>query len=236
MTKYIFDVDGTLTPSRKLINDKFLEYMLEFCSENECYIVTGSDRLKTVEQITPKLYNSMKRVYQCSGSDVWEGNTHKTTLDFDMTDKLEQFLNYWLKASQFKHRTGNHFDMRPGMVNFSVVGRNAEHNQRKEYFFWDESVHERKRIADAINENFEEYEAAVAGETGVDIYYKGNNKSQILRDFDDVDKIVFFGDKIEEGGNDFEIATVVLENDGVAIPVSNWRETWAMLKNVKELV
>ena len=234
--KFIFDVDGTLTPSRKVIDDKFLEYMIKFCSKNECYIVTGSDRIKTVEQLTPKLYNKMKRVYQCAGADVWEGNRHKTTMEFSISDNLKTLLDYWLNASQFKKRTGHHFDIRPGMVNFSIVGRNADNVDRKDYFFWDQRIEERKKIAEIINTTFEDYEAAVAGETGIDIYYKGNNKSQILKDFDDLINVYFFGDKIMRGGNDFEIAATILENGGTAIPVDNWRETWSMLKNVNELV
>ena len=41
--KYIFDVDGTLTPSRQPIMPEFKDWFLDFCKHNEVYIVTGSD-------------------------------------------------------------------------------------------------------------------------------------------------------------------------------------------------
>ena len=50
--KYIFDVDGTLTPSRKKIDPDFLIFFNSFALANEVYLVTGSDRDKTIEQIT----------------------------------------------------------------------------------------------------------------------------------------------------------------------------------------
>ena len=49
--KFIFDVDGTLTPSRKQIDHSFWTFFLKFCCSNDVYLVTGSDREKTVEQI-----------------------------------------------------------------------------------------------------------------------------------------------------------------------------------------
>ena len=74
MNKFIFDVDGTLTPSRGLINKEFEQFFENFCLANDVYLVTGSDKPKTVEQVGEKIYNRCKRVYQCSGSDVWEGD------------------------------------------------------------------------------------------------------------------------------------------------------------------
>ena len=72
---YIFDVDGTLTPSRQKIDFKFSEFFKEFCENNDVYLVTGSDRSKTMEQIGEDIYNACKKVYQCSGNQVYEGKT-----------------------------------------------------------------------------------------------------------------------------------------------------------------
>ena len=62
MKKYIFDVDGTLTPSRSKIDLQFYRWFKDFATNHEVYLVTGSDREKTIEQITPEIYNLAKRV------------------------------------------------------------------------------------------------------------------------------------------------------------------------------
>ncbi len=74
MKRFIFDIDGTLTPSREQIDPEFLLFMMFFTSRNDVYLVTGSDRDKTLEQIGVDLYNAVKRVYNCSGCDVYEGD------------------------------------------------------------------------------------------------------------------------------------------------------------------
>ena len=74
MRKYIFDVDGTLTPSRKKIEHEFWAPFLIFCRNNHVSLVTGSDREKTVEQLGLDICYTAKRVYNCSGSDVYEKN------------------------------------------------------------------------------------------------------------------------------------------------------------------
>ena len=51
LKKFIFDVDGTLTPSRGKIDPDFLQFMLYFAGINDVYLVTGSDRDKTLEQV-----------------------------------------------------------------------------------------------------------------------------------------------------------------------------------------
>ena len=43
---FVFDVDGTLTPSRGLIDMEFQKYFMDFCEDNFVYLITGSDRQK----------------------------------------------------------------------------------------------------------------------------------------------------------------------------------------------
>ena len=44
---FIFDVDGTLTPSRLRMTEKFAKFFDKWSSENKYYLVTGSDLDKT---------------------------------------------------------------------------------------------------------------------------------------------------------------------------------------------
>ena len=229
MNKFIFDVDGTLTPSRGVIDPEFKQFFNEFCRDNPVYLVTGSDKAKTVEQIGEDTYNLCFTVYQCNGNDVWQSNKHVSTNEWKLPQEAHEWLSEQLAASNYNIRTGLHFDYRPGMVNFSVVGRNATSEQRKDYVAYDEYTDERVYIAYNFNLLFPDLQATVGGETGIDIAPKGADKSQILADFEDDDFILFFGDKIDEGGNDYPLA---LSNyNGKNYHVTDWHHTWEILKN-----
>ena len=223
--KFIFDVDGTLTPSRGIIDTKFKEFFNQFCRDNQVYLVTGSDKPKTVEQISEDTYNLCHTVYNCSGNDVWQSNKHVRTSSWKLPEDAQHWLSEKLTFSAFSLRTGLHFEHRPGMVNYSVVGRNANAEQRKMYVGWDNANKERESIANEFNLLFPSLEARVGGETGIDIAPRGADKSQIVKDFDKNDTLYFFGDAMHEGGNDYPLAQVVHNYRHV----KGWRHTWEYL-------
>ena len=230
--KFIFDVDGTITPSRKKIADDFLPFFNEFVENNDVYLVTGSDRDKTLEQVTPEIYNKCKRVYNCSGSDVYEGDKSVYRDDWELSEEVERFLQDELDFSQFTIRNGNHIERRPGAVNFSILGRGKDPSVgREEYVKWDKIHSERRFIALRILNMFPDLNVAIGGQTGVDIGPQGADKSQILRDFKEGDEIRFFGDRCEEGGNDYSLAISISErNLGYAFQVDTYKDVWDMLK------
>ena len=233
MNKFIFDVDGTLTPSRQQIDGEFAVFFSNFCAENDVYLVTGSDKEKTIEQIGEEIYSLAKRVYNCSGSDVWEGETHIRTNSWTLPKDTEEWLAGFLKESKFMLRTGLHFEHRTGMCNFSIVGRNATLGERKLYSEYDKQTNERNTIARMLTDRFKYVDAKVGGETGIDIFPKGGDKSQIVKDFDSVNDILhFFGDAMHLEGNDYPLKKVIIDKDlGHCYNVKNYKETWKILKD-----
>ena len=226
MKKFIFDVDGTLTPSRKRITPEFFDEFFQFTEENDVYLVTGSDRDKTLEQITPEIYNNCKRVYNCSGSDVYEGDKNVYRNDWELPEKVERFLQDELDFSQFPIRNGNHIERRPGGVNFSILGRDKDPMLgREEYVKWNKIHSERRFIALRILNMFPDLSVALGGQTGIDIGPLGADKSQILRDFTADDEIHFFGDRMESGGNDHSLGEAVKKMGGFTYNVDSYKDT-----------
>ena len=230
MNKFIFDVDGTLTPSRQEIDGEFAVFFSDFCTNNDVYLVTGSDRAKTIEQVGEEVYSLCKRVYQCNGNDVWEGERNINTNEWTLPDTAREFLVSCQYGSKFLLRTGNHIEERPGMVNFSIVGRNATLDERNLYVKYDTKENERNTIANTFNTMFPNLEAKVGGETGIDISPKGADKSQIVKDFDKKDKLWFFGDAMHKGGNDYPLAQVVYQRRHV----KDWKGTKEYLEIFKD--
>ena len=231
MKKFIFDIDGTLTPSRQKIDPEFKTFMIYFAIKNPVYLVTGSDRQKTIEQIGAGLYDSCRRVYNCSGSDVYEADKNVYRDIWELPKKVENFLMDELAYSCFPIRNGVHIERRPGQVNFSILGRGKDPSVgREEYIKWDIERLEREDILDRLKNAFPDLAMTLGGQTGIDIGPKGSDKSQILRDFNKDDELHFFGDKMQEGGNDYSLAMAIATNMmGEAYNVEDFTETWRIL-------
>ena len=231
MKKFIFDVDGTLTDSRQQIDLSFEVYMIKFCCKYDVYLVTGSDRAKTVEQVGLDIYNRSKRVYNCSGADVYEKDHNVYKSDWKPSRKLINFLSDELDFSTFPHKTGNHIEHRPGGINFSILGRGQDSMKyRKEYVKWDINTTERILMSDRIKSEFPDLNIQIGGQTGLDI--SDSDKSQILRDFNSEDELVFFGDMMKEGQNDYPLAVAVDKVGGTNYTVNSWQETYKKLKDL----
>ncbi len=235
MKKFIFDVDGTLTPSRCQIDPKFLSFMMSFATKNDVYLVTGSDRDKTLEQVGVDLFNASKRVYNCSGSDAYEQDKNVYRSDWELPKDVEMHLNDELNFSKFPIRNGNHIERRPGGVNFSVLGRDPDpFKGRDEYIKWNKINQERDYIARRLLYSFPDLSVALGGQTGIDIGPKGSDKSQILRDFKLGQQIYFFGDRMEPGGNDHSLGEAVKDMGGSTYHVKNWEETRTILEGIHD--
>ena len=237
-TAFIFDVDGTLTPSRSLIDPAFESWLVDFCTHNDVYIVTGSDRPKTLEQLNITLYDLLVKAYQCSGNSVWNKDMQLECNEWTLSREAREFLNDKLEESNFSIKTGIHIEDRPGMVNFSIVGRGATVEERASYVEYEFVHNERKLIADAFNLEFNELgiTAQVAGETSIDICPNEKDKSQIIHDFDE-QSIYFFGDNMEEGGNDATLKQAIISRNNKndkCFTVTGWEHTWNLLQELSK--
>ena len=203
-------------------------FMIKFCCTYDVYLVTGSDRAKTIEQVGLDIYNRSIRVYNCSGADVYEKDINVYKSDWQPYGKLINFLSDELDYSAFPHKTGNHIEHRPGGINFSILGRGEDSmKHRKEYVKWDINTTERILMADRIKSEFPDLNIQIGGETGLDI--SDSDKSQILTDFNPEDEIHFFGDMMLEGQNDYPLAKALKEMGGFPHHVKNWEDTRTQL-------
>ena len=227
MTTFLFDVDGTLTDARKPINVEFEYFMKDFIMRgNKCMIVTGSDREKTVEQIGLSLTLRFARVYHCSGNHVFEDTKEVKKNDWTLSTEQYEFLKEYLYRINYPEMTGNHIEQRTGTANFSLVGRNADWEQRKRYAQWEISNRGRETVAMYYNQEFKDSVAQVAGETSIDIFPVGCDKSQAIKEQEGT--TIYFGDNCFPGGNDFTAAQASTHFYQID---NGYKQTWEILKN-----
>ena len=231
---YLFDVDGTLTPSRLRIDPEFEKFFLKWMKGKDVYLVTGSDKDKTIEQVGEKIWTKANRVYQSCGNAVYEGGELIRQSDFKMDTELQRLLFTFKATSDWKHHHGNHIEERIGLVNYSTIGRNCDQSSRQAYYAWDMIQGERELFCKIIEREFPDLEASIGGEISIDIYPKGQNKSQVLVDING--PVTLFGDKCQPGGNDYPLVERLgqlneLYNLSVTInEVNDYNDTWRILK------
>ena len=235
--KFIFDVDGTLTPSRLSIDDEFERFFLGWIKDKDVYLLTGSDMHKTIEQVGEDIWKSVTKSYQSAGNVVYSNGVLESKSDFKVGDDLTALLYIFLETSKWSEKYSNHIEQRTGLLNFSTIGRGCTQEARERYYEWDNKEKEREGFCEKIMNRFPELEASVGGQISIDIHLKGKNKSQVL-DFIKGD-VSFFGDKCKPGGNDYSIVER-LQREGVEkrnykiYDVLDWKETYKILRGLKK--
>lgn len=211
---YLFDIDGTLTPAREKMTSEFCYFFLNWMTGKNVYLVTGSDRKKVLQQIPSSIltrcegvFSSMANVFDKSDGCVYEN-------DWRPSAKLVRELTLIRAGSEYETKQETFIESRKGMINFTVAGRESTYRQRKKYNKWDQETGERLKIIKNLKSKYKRLEFRLGGQISIDIQPKGKNKSQAsqwVRKYEG-GKIIFFGDKCMEGGNDYDIVQDIKKN------------------------
>ncbi len=231
-TIYIFDVDGTITPSRQPMDALFSEFFLDWIVEQNksVYFASGSDIKKIREQLPEDVEAVTEGIFSCLGNQLWQEQKLIYQTSFLPSKAFFQDLQLYLDhGARYRTRTGRHVESRVGMVNFSVIGRNATPEERKTYKQWDEVHREREDFLEYITSRYPAVEASIGGEISVDIYPRGNDKSQVIKylsNMEPASSYVFVGDRTDPGGNDYAITQAIEQCEGSRwFKVNSWKDT-----------
>tara|TARA_S200002703_G_scaffold47382_1_gene41030 strand:- start:1105 stop:1806 length:702 start_codon:yes stop_codon:yes gene_type:complete len=230
---YIFDVDGTLTESRNKMDLSFAQFFYDFVDHNRVWLISGSDKDKTIEQVGSAIWLKAERCYQNSGNQLFINGKLEYQYEFNLPIQCKGLLEMFLERSKYPYRYGNHIEKRDGAINFSTIGRNCTQEQREHYDAWDKEHQERKEFAWEIKERFNFLDAVVGGEISIDIYEKGRDKGQIVKDIKG--KFEFFGDRLLPGGNDFPIEQQIIAQKRKGCKthhVESWKDTENLLHSL----
>ena len=244
---FLFDVDGTLTVAKHKMDPKFQKEFLKWMDNKEVYIVSGGTFERILNQVGVDVLDKTAGVFACMGNsfsqkaDLVNGsgfNEWQIIYEnkFEYPKNLARRLESIVAKSDFPVKTGRHYEERVGMINYSIVGRNANQEQRKQYEEWDAEKQERKQIVKVLRKKFKTLDFVIGGAVSMDIFNKGNDKSQIIdRYFKDAiehNRIHFVGDRIPAPGNDHTLAKLLRAHPkGAAYEVETWEDTAKLLKS-----
>jgi phosphomannomutase len=240
---YIFDIDGTLTPPRLPMTEEMVGLFTDFCKDHKVFLATGSDIIKVEEQVPLAIRQLVKGIFTCSGNKFFQDERVIYEKEFSPPQELIRLLEDWLKYSSYPVKTGHHLEIRPGMLNFSTVGRNCTQKQREDYYYWDNEIGERKILREKIIYMFPVLDCAIGGQISVDIYPRGMDKSQAyswIKSEYPKHGIIFCGDRLQPGGNDHPFFRAMSQNYtsckplDMVVPVSDWKDTKRFLLNCEK--
>ena len=232
-------MDGTLTlPRGKMMIDMCKALHKLQCQGFKIGIVTGSDINYIVEQCQiildiPGLDFQMLDIFPCNGTKHYKigiygnpvmkyENKMKDFLLPGRYQKLVYELLLLLSESisnpdlvDIMPLTGNFINCRGSMINFSPIGRNANQKERSAWISLDNKFGIRKMMLERLKNSFPQQDISFkyGGDTSIDIFPKGWDKTFVLRNFKDSDEIWFVGDRCQKLGNDKELYDAIKLRD-----------------------
>lgn len=237
-TIYIFDMDGTLTPARKPMEKNFAAHFIPWLEEHESYLATGSDFAKVQEQLPSSVISRFAGIYASMGNERIEHGKKVYHCALEPEKDLLLHLENYRAKTQYPHALfPNFIEKRPGMINFSVLGRDCPYEERIKYATWDTEHQERKRIQAELSVLYPQYDFLLGGNISIDIVQHGCGKEQIAHDLrhkNPESPIVFFGDKTFQGGNDYALAEALSHMENTkTVQVNNPKELLTLLQAKK---
>uniref|UniRef100_A0A8C4QA74 Phosphomannomutase n=1 Tax=Eptatretus burgeri TaxID=7764 RepID=A0A8C4QA74_EPTBU len=214
-TLCLFDVDGTLTAPRQVINPEMDSFLREMQDKVMLGVVSGSDFSKVSEQLGKDVLTKYDYVFVENGLVAYKYGqlfAKKSIQDHLGEDLLQDFINYCLKyISQIRlpRKRGTFIEFRNGMLNVSPVGRSCSLDERMEFYQLDQKEGIRKQFVEDLQREFagKGLQFSIGGQISFDVFPDGWDKRFCLDILakEGLACIHFFGDRTSPGGNDHEI-------------------------------
>jgi phosphomannomutase len=250
MKTILFDLDGTLSESRKTITKKMAALLEEVSKEFIIGIVSGSDINFISEQIEgcfSKEFLDRLLVMPCNGTKKYYYDTSfQLEYTADMIKELGAEDYAHLLMSLFREQqsfmmetkvstscTGKFFDYRGSMLNWSPMGRDGDEKSRNRFVKYDKKEKYRlrtlKRLETYTRVNDINVSIKLGGDTSFDLYPTGWDKTYCLKHVNtSIEDIIFFGDRCYPGGNDYELSKKIKRSYQVKDP----KETLTILRKI----
>jgi len=243
----MFDLDGTLTASKSPLGQEMATLLSALMRKIKVAVISGGGYPQFQSQFLAKFsnineYASNLLLLPTSGTKLytWKGDWHEEyseVLSKEEKEKIISSLNQVLKQTNYETPEkiyGPVIEDRGSQITFSALGQNAPVDIK---IAWDPDRKKREQIAELIKEKIPEFDVRVGGSTSVDITRRGVNKGYGIRRLEEylkinADDMVFVGDALFYGGNDYPAKATGVDCISVAGP----EETTQLINNwIKEL-
>lgn len=228
---WLFDVDGTLTPPRGDMDPAFRSWMARFVATREVCLVTGGTWERIERQCGPALARAFRAAYLCNGNEARVQGEVAYSRRLHVPPALQRELDELMRQPLPLTGQAPVLEQRPGMLTVCAVSPSASPEQRQAFEQWDAYAHWRLRCAQRLKQACPQWRFQLAGQTSLDLFEAGADKSQALN-HEGAGPLWFFADAAYPQGNDWTLAEALrARNDGSRVfLVRDWRHTWSLLQ------
>lgn len=224
-----FDLDGTLAESKSALADEMAEILNELLAHFQVCVISGGK----FEQFEKQLLANLKadpiklealhlmptcgtRYYKYD--TVTSGWQNVYAEDFTETEKKQIIaaLNEGLDSLKLREDKpwGEIVEDRGSQVTLSALGQEAPVKAKEE---WDEDNSKKKQLRDFVAEKIPQFEVRSGGTTSIDVTKLGIDKAYGMEKLMSMlqvtkEEILFFGDRLQEGGNDYPVKAMGIDS------------------------
>lgn len=240
-----FDLDDTLAVTKSPISDRIAELLGQLVEHFEVCIISGGRFEQFQTQVIDRLHiephklNRLHLMPTCGTRyyrfDELE-NEWKLQYAEDLTDDEKRRIAEALEDSAKKlglwldNPAGDIIEDRGSQITFSALGQKATPEDK---YAWDPDGVKKAKLRELAAPLLPGLEVRVGGTTSIDVTHEGIDKAYGMQKLMDVlnvskDDILFFGDKLQEGGNDYPVKAMGI----TSLDVGEWEDTAHRLESI----
>ncbi|MBB4618594.1 HAD-IIB family hydrolase [Sphingomonas abaci] len=227
-----FDLDGTLAESKQPLKDSMGEALADLLTVAHVAVISGGDWPQFDKQVASRLPERADRsklwLMPTTGTKLYTyGDGRWNTVYAQLFSDAQKAaiidaFHASLEATGFvpEQTWGERIEDRGSQITFSALGQQAP-LEAKEH--WDPDFAKRKVIQADLRQRLPDLSINMGGATSIDITQKGVDKAYGLKRLRDesgipLDAMMFIGDAIFPGGNDYPAKELGLDTVKVRDP------------------
>lgn len=229
----VFDLDGTLTRSKMAIDEEMAKLLGELLTVKMVAVTGGGSLDQFKKQLIANL--NCRRLFghlfllPTNGASFYRYNKGKWRQEYQYLmnpEEKKQIKAAFEKAfKEIGYKNPNKIygpilDDRGSQITFSALGQKAPIAEKEK---WNLTEDRREEIKTALVKYLSQFEAVIAGVTSIDVIKKGIDKYFAIKEMMKIFKLtkeemVFVGDALRKGGNDYAAIRTGVEIKKVSGP------------------
>lgn len=244
-----FDLDDTLAITKSPLSDEMVEVLSQILYSFDVCVISGGKFEQFQKQIVDRLHLDGHRLTRLHlmptcGTQYYRYNEldekwvlqYSEDLSDDQKNQIQQVLEKVAKDLGYweENPAGEIIEDRLSQITYSALGQQATAEDK---YAWDPDNTKKLAIRDRAAELLPDLEVRTGGTTSIDVTKIGIDKAygmqKLIEELDiGKDDILFFGDKLGEGGNDYPVKAFGIDS----LEVSRWEDTVARLETIVQVI